>query len=126
MRFQLLAARSALGALILAVIGAVVAVAGVRLGFFPYATGMVVMWPATGLGLLALAAAIAWLWSAIAKNEGAGKRIGLIALLGSLVFLYPPLSTVWAGSPKCRSTMPAPIPTIRRCSSPWPRCVSRA
>jgi hypothetical protein len=35
MRFQLLAARSALGALILAVIGAVVAVAGVRLGFFP-------------------------------------------------------------------------------------------
>ena len=97
MRFQLLAARSALGALILAVIGAVVAVAGVRLGFFPYATGMVVMWPATGLGLLALAAAIAWLWSAIAKKEGAGKRIGLIALLGSLVFLYPPLSTVWAG-----------------------------
>jgi hypothetical protein len=51
MRFQLLAARTALAALILAVIGAVIAVAGVRLGFFPYATGMAVMWPATGLGL---------------------------------------------------------------------------
>jgi hypothetical protein len=97
MRFQLLAARTALAALILAVIGAVAAVAGVRLGLLPYVTGKAVMWPATGLGLLALAAAIAWLWSAIAKNEGAGKRIGLIALIGAMVFLYPPLSTLWRG-----------------------------
>ena len=94
MRFQLLAARMAFAALILAVLAAAVAISGVRLGAFPYATGLTVMWPATGLGLVALICAGLWLRSAITRNEGTGKRIGMIALAGSLVFLYPPLSTV--------------------------------
>ena len=97
MRFQLLAARVAFAALILAVLAAAVAILGVRLGFFPYATGLTVMWPATGLGLVALIFAGLWLRSAIARNEGDGKRIGMIALVGALVFLYPPLSTVYRG-----------------------------
>src|SRR5690242_15384075 len=69
MRFQLLVARMALAALILAVLAAAVAVLGVRLGYFPYATGLSVMWPATGLGLVALICAFLWLRSAIARNE---------------------------------------------------------
>lgn len=97
MRFQLLAARMALAALILAVLAAAAAVLGVRLGYFPYVTGLSVMWPATGLGLVALICAFLWLRSAIARNEGTGKRAGMIALAGSLVFLYPPLSTVYRG-----------------------------
>ena len=97
MRFQLLAARMAFAALILAVLAAATAILGVRLGTFPYATARTVMWPATGLGLVALLCAGLWLRSAIARNEGAGKRIGMIALAGSLVFLYPPLSTVYRG-----------------------------
>lgn len=97
MRFQLLAARMAFAALILAVLAAAMAILGVRLGTFPYATGLTVMWPATGLGLVALIFAGLWLRSAIARNEGEGKRIGMIALAGSLVFLYPPLSTVYRG-----------------------------
>ena len=87
MRFQLLVARVAFAALILAVLVAAAAILGVRLGHFPYATGLSVMWPAAGLGLVALICAGLWLRSAIARNEGAGKRIGMIALVGSLVFL---------------------------------------
>lgn len=97
MRFQLLAARAAFAALILAVLAAAIAILGVRLGYFPYATGLAVMWPATGLGLVALACGVLWLKSAIARNEGAGKRLGLAALAGSLLLLYPPLSTVYRG-----------------------------
>lgn len=97
MRFQLLVARMAFAALILAVLAAVVAILGVRLGHFPYATGLSVMWPATGLGLAALVCAALWLRSAIANNEGVGKRIGMTALIGALMFLYQPLSTVYRG-----------------------------
>lgn len=97
MRFQLLVARTAFAALILAVLTAAAAILGVRFGYFPYATGLTLMWPATGLGLVALISAFLWLRSAIARNEGEGKRIGLIALVGALVFLYPPLSTVYRG-----------------------------
>ena len=97
MRFQLLAARTAFAALIFGAAAAAGAVAAVRLGLIPYRTGVMVMWPATGLGLVALASALLWLKSAIGRNEGTAKRIGMIALLGSLVFLYPPLSTVYRG-----------------------------
>ena len=97
MRFQLMAARGALTALILAVVAGIAAVAGVRLGLLTDKGGRSVMLPATALGLAALTLAFLWLRSALARNEGEGKRIGLIALVGSLVFLYPPLSYVYYG-----------------------------
>ncbi len=55
------------------------------------------MIPATVLGLAALAAGLAWLKSAISRNDGTAKRIGLIALLGSLLFLYPVADYLWQG-----------------------------
>ena len=97
MRSQLLAARAALVLLVLAILAAAVAIGGVRAGQFSYAIGMDLMWPATGLGLLALAVAIWWLKGAIAHNVGTGKRLGLAALIGSLAFLYPPVSTLVNG-----------------------------
>lgn len=102
MRSQSLVARAAFDALVLAILVAAAAIAGVRLGQFPYATGILVMWPATGLGLVALLLALWWLRGAIAHNVGSGKRLGLAALLGSLAFLYFPLSNVYYGL-----TMPA-------------------
>lgn len=97
MRFQLLAARTAFGALVLAVLTGAGAVIAVRSGALPLESGEALMIPATGLGLLALAAAALWLRSAIARNAGEGKRIGMIALVGALVFLYPPLKYVYTG-----------------------------
>jgi uncharacterized protein DUF1499 len=97
MRFQLLAARAALAALALGVLLAAVAVGGVRLGQFSDSAGSNLMVPAVGLGLLALALALAWLYSALSRNQGAGKRMGLIALLGALAFLYSPAMYVYYG-----------------------------
>jgi len=97
MRFQLLAARTALATLILGVLLAAIAVGGVRLGQLSDPAGTNLMIPATGLGLLALALALAWLYSALSRNQGAGKRLGLIAFFGALAFLYSPLTYVYYG-----------------------------
>ena len=97
MRFQLFAARGALALLVLAILGGMAAVAGVRLGLLTDKGGRTLMIPATALGLAALGLALLWLRSALARNQGEGKRLGLAALVGSLVFLYPPLTYVYYG-----------------------------
>ena len=102
MRSQLLTARAAFGMLILAALVAGGAIAGVRLGRFGYDLGLNAMWLAAGLGLVALFLALWWLKGAIAHNVGTGKRLGPTALIGALVFLYPPLSNFYYGL-----TMPA-------------------
>jgi len=97
MRFQSIAARTALAALVLAILAGAGAVAGVRLGLLTDSTGTALMVPAVGLGLAALLMALLWLRSALARNSGEGKRLGLIALLGALAFLYSPLRYVYDG-----------------------------
>jgi len=97
MRFQLFAARTAFAALLLAVLAGAGAVAGVRLGLLTDKGGSTLMIPATVLGLAALALALLWLRSALARNAGEGKRLGLMALLGSLAFLYSPITYVYYG-----------------------------
>ena len=97
MRFQLTAARLAFAVLVLAVLTAAAAVGGVRLGILSDANAATLMIPATILGGLSLLAALVWLRAALASNLGAGKRPGLAALIGALVFLYQPLSYVYAG-----------------------------
>lgn len=97
MRLQIFAARTALAALLLAIVTAIAAVAGVRLGRLAFDTGLDLMLPATGLGLAALAAALVWLWQAARRNAGDAKRAGLTALFGALLFLYFPLSSAWYG-----------------------------
>jgi hypothetical protein len=97
MRLQLMAARGALTSLVLAVLAGIGAVACVRLGIFTDTGGRTVMILATALGLLALGLALVWLKQALTRNAGDGKRLGLIALAGSLIFLYHPLSYVYYG-----------------------------
>jgi fatty-acyl-CoA synthase len=76
---------------------AAIAVGGVRLGQLSDSAGNTLMVPAVGLGLLALGLALAWLYSALSRNQGAGKRPGLIAFFGALAFLYSPLTYVYYG-----------------------------
>lgn len=97
MRLQLFAARGALASLALAVTAGIGAVACVRLGMLSDKDGSTLMIPATGAGLVALALALLWLKSALTRNAGDGKRTGLIALIGSLVFLYHPMMYVYYG-----------------------------
>ncbi len=97
MRFQLLCARLALAALLLAVLTAGIAIGTVRLGAFPFESGLTIMAGATALGLIALLLALVWMLRAFNANQGAGKRPGFVALLGSLLFLYTPLHTLYLG-----------------------------
>ena len=97
MRVQLFAARLALALLALAGLGALAALAGVRLSLMAFSTGFALMTGAAGMGVLALVGALIWLFSAFRHNRGEGKRAGLIALAGSLLLLSPPLHTVYMG-----------------------------
>jgi hypothetical protein len=97
MRFQLLCARLALAALVLAAAAAGVAVAGVRLHLFPYKAGLTLMVPASALSLIALICTLTWMAQALKRNQGEGRRVGMTALIGSLLLLWPPLHTVYNG-----------------------------
>jgi len=97
MRFQPLAARLAFAALMLAVLTGGAAVLGVRQGLLPDASASALIIPATVLAVLALVLALLWASTALITNRGAGKRLGLLALIGAAVFLYPPLSYVYTG-----------------------------
>jgi len=90
---QRIAARLGFAAFVAAALIAAAAVAGVRLGEIAYAQGWQMMFPATGLGLAALGLSLVWLVKALGANDRTGRRLGLIALFGSLLLLYPPLST---------------------------------
>jgi fatty-acyl-CoA synthase len=91
---QLTIARLGLGAFLLAAAVAAAAVAGVRLGLLPYAQGWRLMLPATGLGLAGAALGLFWLGRALKANTSAGRGMGLVALFGSALLLYPPLGTM--------------------------------
>lgn len=102
MRFQFLAARLALAALLLAALAAAGALIGVRAGGLTYEAGLRVMTGATLLGLAALGLALVWMLRAVIGNEGAGKRAGLAALIGSLLLVYVPLHNAvrgWSAPP---------------------------
>jgi hypothetical protein len=92
---QPVTARFGFAAFILAALIAAVAVAGVRLGWLAYAQGWQLMVPAVALELGALAFSLLWLGRALKANDGAGRGFGLTVLLGSLLLLYPPLTTVF-------------------------------
>lgn len=95
MRFQLLAARAGFAFLLLGLATAGLAIAGVRLGFFAYPMGFTLMIPATILAIVAFFCAALWFHAAFKRNKGEGARLGLTALIGSVIFLYPPLSTLY-------------------------------
>ena len=97
MRFQLIAARMAFAAVLLALLAGAGAVGGARTGLLTDKAASLLMIPAVVLGLVALVLALLWLRSALARNSGEGKRLGLIALIGSLAFLYCPLAYVYYG-----------------------------
>jgi Protein of unknown function (DUF1499) len=97
MRLQLLAARTAFAALLLAVLAGSIAVAGVRSGLLSDPTASSLMIPATVLGVASLVLALLWLRSALVNNMGSGKRLGFAALIGACLFLYSPLSYAYLG-----------------------------
>ncbi|MBV9550543.1 MAG: DUF1499 domain-containing protein [Alphaproteobacteria bacterium] len=90
---QSTAARLGFAALALAALLAAASIAGVRLGLLPYTQGWQLMIPATLLGAIAFCFSLVWLAKALAANKRSGRGPGLTALVGSLLLLYPPLSS---------------------------------
>ena len=97
MRFPILAARLALAALSVAAVIAAAAVIAVRAGFASFAGGLEIMAGSVAFGFVALGLASIWVVSALKHNRGEAKRAGMTALFGSLILLYTPLHTVYAG-----------------------------
>ena len=118
MRFQHLAARLAFAGFLLAALIAAAAVAGTRLGGWPYALGCRVMIPgvaAAGFG--ALLGAV-WIVTALRRNISTGFRLGMIGLIGSVLILIPPVTHFWR-----LRTLP---PLHTRCSRGRGSCGARS
>jgi hypothetical protein len=97
MRLPILAARLALVALALATAIAAAAMIGVRAGMTDFSTGQEIMAGAVAFGCIALVLAVIWTVHALRHNRGEAKRVGMTALIGSLILLYIPLHTVYEG-----------------------------
>jgi hypothetical protein len=92
MRFQAIAARIAFGGFVIAWLVALAASSGTRLGWWDLQTGLLVLLPAIAAGAIGFLAGIAWVWSALARNESTGARWGVIGLIGSVIAIGIPLN----------------------------------
>ena len=92
MRFQASAARIAFGGFLIAWILALVASFGTRLGWWNLQTGFLILLPAISAGAIGLLCGVAWMWSALARNESTGARWGVIGLIGSAIAVGIPLN----------------------------------
>ncbi len=92
MRFQAIAARIAFGGAVIAWIVALTASFGTRAGLWSLDTGMLALAPAIAAGAVGFIAGVAWVWSALARNESTGARWGVIGLLGAAIAIGIPLN----------------------------------
>jgi len=102
MRTGPLSARISVGAFIVALIVALTASFGTRLGFWKYETGFEILYPAIGIGALAALSGAYWLASALRGNDSTGWRLGFAGLIGALILLFIPLGEerrAWSAPP---------------------------
>jgi len=102
MRTGPLSARISFGAFIVALIVALTASFGTRLGFWKYETGFEILYPAIGIGVLAALSGAYWLASALHGNDSTGWRLGFAGLIGALILLFIPLGEerrAWSAPP---------------------------
>jgi len=95
MRHQPLLAKISFAAFIIGGLIALAACFGTRLHYLDYEMGVRLLTPGVGVGGLALAFAIAWIWRALAMNNSLGWRFGGIALVGSALLVGIPANYIW-------------------------------
>lgn len=90
-------AKISFAAFVAALLVAVVAGLGTRLGFWNLHFGLYVIFAwSIWLGLLSFAAGLVWAICAIVANRGAGARYGIIGLFGSIALLATPAYDIYA------------------------------
>jgi hypothetical protein len=102
MRYGPVAARISIGAFAVALVIALTASFGTRLGFWKFETGFEILYPAIGIGVVAAACGAFWLASALRNNDSTGWRVGFAGLIGALILLFIPLSEerrAWSAPP---------------------------
>lgn len=95
-RFQNIAARAALALVVTAIIIALAAGFGTRLGIWNVARGQFGIFPyAIGCAVVAFAAAVLWAAVAFLSGSGAGARYGVPAMIVTAVLFWVPLREFW-------------------------------
>jgi hypothetical protein len=92
MRFRSILAKVSFAGFVVALIVALIASFGTRLGFWDFRLGFTMLIPAVAAGMVGLLAGIVWGANAFFHNSGAGTRWGVIGLVGSLVAVAIPLN----------------------------------
>jgi uncharacterized protein (DUF1499 family) len=92
MKFQSVTAKVSFVAFLGAVLIALVASQGTKLGLWSYKLGLLAILPATAIGLIGLLAGIAWGFTALLRNSSAGARWGVIGLMGAILAVGVPLN----------------------------------
>ncbi len=95
MPLRSIAARISFGAFVAALVIALTASIGTRLGLWLYTTGFEVLLPAVVIGGVAVLAGAWWLASALRNNNSEGWRWGFPGLAGALVLVWIPLSAAY-------------------------------
>lgn len=92
MRFQSIVAKLSFAGFIIAVVIALVASQGTKLGFWSYKLGLTAILPGTLIGLIGLLCGIAWAISALVRNSSLGMRYAVIGLVGAVLTVGVPLN----------------------------------
>ena len=92
MPYRSIAARLSFGAFVVALVIALVASFGTRLGLWIYTTGFEILLPAVVIGLIAVLAGAWWLTAALRHNNSEGWRWGFAGLAGALILVWIPLN----------------------------------
>jgi uncharacterized membrane protein YeaQ/YmgE (transglycosylase-associated protein family) len=92
MRAQRFAAILSFGCFVLGALAGLIASNGTQLRFWDYDTGLTILAPAVVLALIGSLAGLAWIASALRRNDSQGWRYGALGLVGSLITAFIPLN----------------------------------
>lgn len=96
MRFQPTLAKVSFWAFVIALVIALGAGFGTRLGVWGFQIGLLKIFPwALGIGAIALLAGAIWAITALVKNDSTGSRFGIIGLAGAVVMLALPVYSIY-------------------------------
>lgn len=92
MKFQSVIAKVSFASFLIALLIALVASQGTKLGFWSYKLGLFAILPATAVGLIGLLCGIGWAFSALIRNSSTGARWGILGLVGAILTVGVPLN----------------------------------